>query len=199
MIKLYGIGKTRWNRPYFMLQELGVEFEAIVVDPRIGEHLTDEHLARHPLGKLPVLEDGDVRMFESAAMCLYLGEKFGRLLPAPGTRASAEHHQWIGYCMTELEQPLWRMEKHTSLYPEDKRLAGDVDLARAEFIEAAKPLESHIASRDYLLGDDFMAADAIMAYAVVWAAWDELLGDFPNLQAYLARLRQRPSCPEFMR
>lgn len=196
MIRLYGIGKTRWNRPYWMLQELGVEFEAIVVDPRIDEHLSAEHLARHPLGKLPVLEDGAVRIFESAAMCLYLGEKFQRLLPAPGTAASALHHQWVFYTLTELEQPLWRMERHRYRYPEAQRLPGDVELARQEFLRAAQVLEAELNDKPYLIGEEFTAADIIIGYAVVWADWDGLLPDFPNLMAYLRRLQARPACPE---
>ena len=59
-MKLYGIGKTRWNRPYWLMQEMGVEFEEIIIDPRIGEHRTAEFLKLNPHGKLPVLVDGEV-------------------------------------------------------------------------------------------------------------------------------------------
>jgi Glutathione S-transferase, N-terminal domain len=76
-----------------------------------------------PAGKVPVLVDGDMVIPESAAIVLYLADKYRekKLLPASvGERAQV--YRWIMFAVTELEQPLWRISKHTALYPEDKRL-----------------------------------------------------------------------------
>lgn len=184
-----------------MLQELGVEFEAVVVDPRIDEHRSEAHLARHPLGKLPVLEDGPVVMFESAAMCLYLAEKHAEmgLSPEPGTPQSATHLQWVSYAITEMEQPLQRIDLHRYLLPQEKRSPAEVELASEDFLRAAASLNQSLAGKRFLLGDRFSTADVIMGYSVVWGDWEGLLGNCPNLRAYLQRLKERPAFPEFLR
>ena len=138
MMRLYEFGPTRSIRARWTLQELGVEFEPITVNLVAGEHRRPEFLKINPAGKLPVLVDGDLVLTESVAIVLYLAEKYPEkgLLPADLT-GRAQVNRWLLFAATELEQPLWRISRHTALYPEDKRLPGDVALARQEFKEMA--------------------------------------------------------------
>jgi glutathione S-transferase len=80
-MKLYEFAFTRSIRARWTLQELGVDFEAITVNLQAGEHRRPEYLAINPAGKLPALVDGDLVLTESAAIVLYLGEKYGKFVP----------------------------------------------------------------------------------------------------------------------
>ena len=84
-MKLYYVPKTRAVRPRWLLEELGVPYELVRLDPARGETRTPEHLARQPLGHVPVLEDGELRLFESSAICLHLAERG----PGPAWRNSS--------------------------------------------------------------------------------------------------------------
>src|ERR1700741_2175985 len=130
-MKLYEYPPTRSIRVRWTLQELGVPFESVVGDIAKGEHKQAAFLKVNPAGKLPVLVDGDLVLTESVAIVLYLAEKYPEkgLLPTDLTER-AQVNRWLLFAATELEQPLWRISRHTALYPEDKRLPGDVALAR---------------------------------------------------------------------
>jgi glutathione S-transferase len=71
------------------------------------------------------------------------------LLPS-GLRARAEVNRWLLFSATELEQPLWRIAPHTSVYPPEKRLAAEIPIARQDFLEMAAVLEKHMDGRQYL-------------------------------------------------
>jgi glutathione S-transferase len=195
-MKLYGFGPTRSLRAQWGLQELDASFEFVPVDLIAQEHRQPEFLKLNPAGKLPVLVDGDLVLTESAAIVLYLAEKYPEkgLLPAD-LRARAEVYRWILFAVTELEQPLWRITRHTRLYPEERRLPGDVAPAREEFTAMAAVLEQHMAGRDFIVGASLTAADCVTAYVIDWANELQLLGDLPLLQAYLERMYARPTAP----
>jgi glutathione S-transferase len=197
MMKLYGFGPTRTLRAMWGLKELGVAFDYMHVDLLGGEAQTPEFLKINPAGKLPVLVDGDNVLPESAAIILYLAEKFPekRLLP-DDIDERAQAYRWILFAMTELEQPLWRIAKHSFLYPEDQRLPQDIVLAREEFRLMAAVLEAHMEGREFIVGDRMGATDCVTAYLMDWANEEELLDGFPRLSAYLQRMYARPTAPQ---
>lgn len=196
-MKLYGFGPTRTLRALWGLKELGIPHDYIHVDLFGGEAQTPEFLKLNPAGKLPVLVDGDVVLPESAAIILYLAEKYPQkgLLPDDAA-ARAQVYRWILFAMTELEQPLWRIAKHSFLYPEDKRLPQDIALAGEEFRQMAAVLEAHMAGRDFIVGDRMGAADCVTAYLIDWANEQKLLDGLPRLRAYLKRMYARPAAPQ---
>jgi glutathione S-transferase len=197
MMKLYGFGPTRSLRALWGLRELGAEFEFVPVNLVAGEHRQPGFLALNPAGKVPVLVDGDLVIPESAAIVLYLAEKYPEkgLMPA-GLKERAQVYRWVMFAMTELEQPLWRITKHTILYPENKRLPQDIDLARADFSAMASVLERHMEGRQFIVGNRMTVADCVTAYLMDWANELHLLGSLPNLGAYLARMYARSTAPQ---
>jgi glutathione S-transferase len=197
MMKLYGFGPTRSLRALWGLRELGVDFEFIPVNLLAGEHKSPEFLRLNPAGKVPVLVDGDTVIPESAAIVLYLAEKYRErgLLPA-SLEARANVYRWTMFAVTELEQPLWRITKHTVVYPEEKRLPADIALAREEFLAMAAVLDSHLKGRRFIVGDNVTVADCVSAYLVDWANELRLIDDFAELRAYLDRMYARPAAPQ---
>lgn len=196
MLKLYGFAPMRSLRVLWALQELATDFEFVPINIFAGENLHPDFLRLNPAGKIPVLVDGDLVVTESAAIVLYLAEKHSArgLLPA-GVSERAQVYRWLMFAVTELEQPLWRIAKHTSLYPEEKRLPDEVALASEEFLQMAAVIDRHLEGREFLVGDHISAADCVAAYTLDWANEAQLLGPFPNLAAYVERLYARPSAP----
>jgi glutathione S-transferase len=195
-MQLYGFGATRSLRVQWALRELGLDCEFVSVNLMEGEAQTAEFLKLNPAGKLPVLVDGDLVLTESAAIVLYLAEKFPErgLLPRE-LKLRAQIFRWVLFAMTELEPPLWRMARHGFIYPEDKRSPADVALAREEFRDMAMVLERQLEGRTFIVGDTITAADCVTAYLMDWADEERLLDGFPNLQTYLQCMYARPTAP----
>ncbi len=195
-MKLYEFAPTRSIRARWTLQELGVDFDAVSVNLPAGEHRRPEFLAVNPAGKVPVLVDGDLVLTELIAIVLYLAEKYrdSGLMPA-NLASRSEMMRWLLFTTTELEQPLWRMARHTFIYPEDKRLPEDVALARGEFAAMATVVEQHMDGREFVVGDCVTVADFVLGHTLDWAHTAKALHGLPRLQAYLDRMYARPRAP----
>lgn len=195
-MKLYEFAPTRSIRARWILQELAVDFEAVSVNLAAGEHRNPEFLELNPAGKVPVLVDGDLVLTESVAIVLYLAEKYSERGFVPtNLDLRAELYRWVLFAVTELEQPLWRIARHTTLYPQRDRLPADVVLARRDFLPMVSILEKHMTDRSYLVADRVTAADFVVAYTLDWAGEVELLGDCPALRNYLERMYDRARAP----
>lgn len=196
-MKLYGFAGTRSQRALWGLNEVDADFEYVSVNLLEGEHKRPEFLKINPAGKVPVLIDNDRVIPESAAIVLYLADKYPEkaLLPTDlGERAQA--YRWMLFAVTELEQPLWRITRHTMLYPPDKRLPADIALAREDFVDMAAILDKHLEGRTFIVGEQLTVADCVTVYLIDWANELHLIDGFPRLQAYLERLYARPEAPQ---
>jgi glutathione S-transferase len=182
-----------------MLRELGVEFKEHVLNLLAGEQRSPSMLAMNPFGKAPVLKDGDVVLFESMAILNYLGEKYPdkNLVPPSGTLARARYDQWMSFCISELEQPLWRMAKHSFLLPEKLRSPQDIELAKMEFRQVASALDP-LLEGEFMVENRFTAADIAMTYTLSWAQRAEQLNDFKNCVRYLENHMRRPAFPRHL-
>ena len=196
-MKLYGFGPTRSLRALWASNEVDADIEFISVNLLAGEHKHPDFLRLNPAGKVPVLVDGDLIIPESAAIVLYLADKFPEkgLLPAD-PRERAQVYRWVMFAVTELEQPLWRISKHTAVYPVDKRLPADIALAREEFLAMAAVLDSHLEGRRFIVGDSVTAADCVTAYLMDWANEFKLIDGFAQLRGYLDRMYARATAPK---
>ena len=195
-MKLYEFPPTRSIRVRWTLQELGVDFEGVFVNMLTGEHKSPDYLKVNPAGKIPALVDGDLVLTESVAIVLYLGEKFPEkgLVPTD-LKLRTQICRWLLFAATELEQQLSRIARHTSFYPESKRISGEVPLAREDFQEIAHVLEEHITGRQFVIGNSITVADIVLAYRLDWANEVQLLGRFPQMRSYMERMYERPQAP----
>ncbi|CAB4920754.1 unannotated protein [freshwater metagenome] len=174
-------------RALWTLEEAGVDYELVVMTAE--EAAGDEHRARHPRGKVPVLETGGETVFESTALCLHAADLSAdaRLLGEPGSTERALVYQWLFFAMTEIEPPLIEAARTRESHPElaakaVKKAQGNIDAVAA-----------NLGDRDFLVGDSFTVADIVMS---------EVLGIVPRfelgeltgaLPAYVERMGQRPA------
>ena len=196
MLKLYGTPPTRALRVVWLLNELGLEHELHPVDLMQDEHHQQNFLSLNPAAKVPVLVDGDLVLTESAAIQLYLAEKYPQAGFIPETLEDrAQMYRWMFFLVTEVEQPLWRIARHTFVYPDEKRIPQDVELARQECLEMIEVLERHMSEREFMVGDRLSVADFNAAYTLDWANTEEMLAAAPRLRDYLKAMYARPTAP----
>jgi glutathione S-transferase len=196
MMKLYGTPPTRALRVIWLLNELGLEYEMLPVDVLQGENQKQDFLTLNPAAKIPVLVDGSLVVTESAAIQLYLADKNPQAGFIPETvEDRAQMYRWIFFLVTEIEQPLWRIARHTFLYPEEKRLPQDVDLARQECVEMVAVLERHMEEREFMVADRLSVADFNAAYTLDWANEEKMLDGTPRLREYLKSMYARSTAP----
>ena len=193
-MKLYYVPRTRASRPRWLLEEMGLPYELVRLDTSRKETRTPEHLARQPLGHVPVLEDEGVRVFESMAICLWLAERYPEkgLVAPPGSAARAETYQWLFFAATELEPHLAAISAQTRR-PEPERDVARIEEAKRRFAAAAVALEARLAGRTFLVGDSFSVADVVVGSVLSWGRAAAGLDGLPETQAWLARLKERPA------
>jgi glutathione S-transferase len=195
-MKLYGTPPTRALRALWLINELEIDCEIITVDMGASEHTSPELLALNPCGKLPFLVDGDDVISESCAIQLYLAEKhpekalMGRTLAERG-----QIFRWMFFLATEIEQPLWRIALHTSLYPADERLPADIPLARRDGEAMVTVFENHMKGREFVAGGRLTVADYNAAYTLDWAREAGILENAPTLKSYVEKMYARPKAP----
>ncbi|MGY4877820.1 glutathione S-transferase family protein [Vreelandella aquamarina] len=198
MITLYSYPKSRSLRVAWTLEELGLEYRCQHVALEKGEGQSAEHLARHPDGKVPVLEDGELTLFECMPICRYLVEQYGDgSLQPTSVKERAEVDQWLSFIVTEIEQTLWLQAKHTFALPEDKRVPAVMPTAAWEFQRALHALERRFHGQQMLVGDTFTLADLFMAQTLSWAA--SMKHRLPEpLDTYRQQHMQRPAIARAM-
>jgi glutathione S-transferase len=175
-------------RVAWTLEELGEPYELTVMSREEGKGA--EHLARHPLGRVPVLGDDDGYVFESAAICLHLADMHpaAGLVPAPATRERALVYQWTIFAPAELEPPL--IEAAVQAQRDPERAAA----ARERFSKAAGAVAEALDANDYLVGGSFTVADVLVGSALAFTARAGFAEELPaNLRDYIARLAARPA------
>lgn len=195
-MQLYEFAPTRSIRVRWMLQELGVDFESITVNLLAGDHCRPEFLKINPAGKVPVLVDDDLVLTESVAIVLYLAEKYPHkgLVPSD-IKQRSQIYRWLLFAVTELEQPLWRISRHTALYPKHLRLPAEVSLARNDFTNMVAVLEEHMQGHQFIVGNTVTVADFVCAYTLDWANEVRLLDGCPQLRQYMEQMYARPNAP----
>ena len=196
MLTLYHSPQSRSIRPRWLLEELGVPHEVKLVSLQAGDNKKPEYLKLNPNGTVPTLIDGDLVLFESAAICQYLADKFPekKLAPAVGTPERGKYYQWIHYAMSGLEPPAVTVFLHTMQLPEAERVPQLVQTARTQLGATIKVVDDALAGREWMLGSQFTAADVMIGSTLVWAQMMGLVGDqYPNVSAYLARCAARPA------
>ncbi|MCA9663413.1 MAG: glutathione S-transferase family protein, partial [Myxococcales bacterium] len=189
----YYAPRTRSVRARWILEELGVDYELVTVNLTEGEHKQADYLKIHPLGRVPALLDGELALFESGAICLYLADKYLKKGLAPKTDAPERgtYYAMMALAMSELDPTIALIFDHRRNKVDSSPV---LDRAQAKWSDALLYLEGVLVDRrPWILGDDFSAADIMIGSVLIWAQSMGLLGDHPHVEAYAGRLISRPA------
>lgn len=194
MIKLYGFPGTRSSRVQWLLEEAQLPYEFELVDVMGGAHKSPEHLARHAHGLVPALEDGDLRIIESVAMCLHVADlAAGKLAPALGTAERARYYQHMVYAASTLDPTIIGAYMQLRFVPAEHRDEKLVEQSKKTFAVSAEVLSAALGESDHLLGGELSAVDVVVGYDLNLAHQLGWLGAYPVLMRYTERLVARPA------
>ncbi|BED96066.1 glutathione S-transferase family protein [Escherichia fergusonii] len=188
-MKIYTYPKSRSLRVLWVLEEIGVTYEAIKVDLfNRGSNVKSPH----PLGKVPFLIDEEVSISETLAICIYLCEKHQNftLYPANlGEKASV--NSWLSFSLTDLEAPVWGLLKHIIFTPENQRSTTLMNYFREEADKVISQIHFNSA-HTWIAGNYFTLADIFLSHTLQWA---KVCGLDINAEtnSYIVRTMSRPA------
>ncbi|MDA7718893.1 glutathione S-transferase family protein [Pseudomonadales bacterium] len=195
MLTLHFAPNSRAGRILWLLEELALPYELNRMDFHPKDLKSDAHRARHPLGRVPVLDDGDISIFESGAIVEYILErhKNGGLKPDVASPLFPEYLQWFHYCEGMVMPPINTIVVQTILLSPDRRDEKVLGQAQRLLTKALEPVNDALAGRDYLIGD-FSGADIMLGHACFMSQRSGCVTDeMTHLLAYIARIAARPA------
>ena len=185
-MKIFWAPQTRAQRGIWMLEEAGIEYVMERIDISKPER-SDEFLAASPMGKVPAIVDDEVRMAESAAICIYVADRYspGTLAPAIDDSRRGEFLYWTMYTPAVVEPAM--SEKFNKVESNRHRSGwGDFDLMIETWDQALE-------GKEWILGDQFTAADVMLGSSAIFLRMFEMLPETRNLSAYADRCVARPA------
>ena len=188
MITLYWSPRTRSGRMFWLLEEIGQPYDLHLVDIRSDPRPEDpEFEAASPMKKVPALRDGDVTVADSAAIALYLADRYasGMLAPALDDPLRGEFLYWMFFVPSSLEPAM--VEKI------DKIESRPTAYGWGSFDRMVETIETRLTGRDWLVGDSFTMADLMVCTGIQAIANFKMLELTPTLSAYILRCRERPA------
>ena len=194
---LWGVGTSRTLRPHWAMRELGLAYTCKPILPRSGETQTAEYTLLNPRQKIPLLQDGDFTIGESAAIVAYLSRTYATAENSLIPEKPQDYARWLEWCFficTELDSTsLYVMRRHTEL----KAAYGDapnvVKSAAEYFTKQVIHVEQALSDgRHFLVGDRFSSADLLLTTVLDWAIHYGV-GIPAAAEPYRARIAQRPA------
>jgi len=171
-----------------MLEEAGLDYERVLVDLRNPDYQPDpDFIAASPMGKVPALDDGQAQLADSAAICLYVADRYapGVLAPLPNDPARGRFLYWMFFAPGSMEPAM--AEKMGGWQPNRGAHGwGDFDTM-------IQVLESGLADGPWLLGDRFTAADIMVGSTAAFMQMFDILPASAAIEAYVARCLERPA------
>jgi len=194
-IKLYHCPRARSMRPLWTLEEMGLEYELIVMEfpPRTTY---EGYLGINPLGTVPTMIDGEVTMTESAGISQYLVDRHGPtdLGLNPSDEDYGIYLNWLHRSDATLTFPQTLVLRYTRLEPEERRIPQVAEDYQRWFLSRLRCVEETLSDRKYLCAGRFTIADVCIGYALVLAESLGLSASFkPNTERYYSMLKERPA------
>jgi glutathione S-transferase len=186
-IVLYHHPYSRAATVVWMLEEIGIDYELRFVDLFSGANKSKEIVALNPMGKLPILTDGEQVVTETAAIGLYLADRYalGRLAPSPDDPTRGTYLRWSLFAPSVIEPGSIAKMQGWSAKP--SQVGWGTHEAMLEAIESA------VLNRDFLLGETFSMADLIFGGTLRYMLRFKMLDPSPSITAYVERLGARPA------
>ena len=194
MIKLYYHPSPNPAKIALFLEEAGLPYEAVPVDTRKGDQFKPEFLAINPNGKTPALTDGDVKIFDSTAILLYLAEKSGQFLPENTPEARGQMLSWLMFVATGIG-PYCGQAVHFSRFAPEK-----IPYAINRYAREAERhwglIDDVLGKSRYMLGDTYTLVDmAVWGWSTraQFALGDEAFARIGNVKRHLDEISARPA------
>jgi glutathione S-transferase len=179
--------QSRGRTARFMLEELGVPYETVILDYE-GAMKTPEYLAINPMGKVPAIRHGDQVVTETAAICAYLADAVPEAGLAPPPARRGAYYRWLFFGAGPVEAAI--MDKYRKLEPsaEEQRMVG-----YGTFERTIAAMDAAVSESPWLAGEQFSAADVYAGSQIDWPMQFGMLEPTPALTDYITRLRARPA------
>jgi glutathione S-transferase len=187
-LTLYHASPSRSSIVHWMLEELGEPYKLEVLNLQAGDQRKPAYLAINPMGKVPTLKDGDVVVSEVAAICCYLADTYpkAKLAPPIGDKRRGDYLKWLFYGPSCLEPAM--IDKALNRPPAPRSTAG-----WADYDTVVEVLRSAVGAREYLLGEQFTAADVVIGSGLRWGMLFKMFPELPEFVTYVDRLKARPA------
>jgi glutathione S-transferase len=185
--RVYHVPQSRSARILWTLEELGEPYDVTVLEG--DERRGPAHRARHPLGRVPVIEDSGEMLYESAAIVLALADRYpdaGLGFPL-GSRERELVYQWVLFAMLEIEVPTVTARDAATDDPERAAAATE------RVVQAAAVAEQALRGREFVVGERFSAADIVLGSVLAFARRVLTLEGLPEVERYLEALAARPA------
>lgn len=194
MLTLHHLNDSRSQRILWLLEEIGAPYELKRYQRDATTRLAPPELAAvHPLGKSPVITDGDLTLVESGAIVDYILRRYGAasgLRPAEGTRDFEAYQEWLHYAEGSAMLPLMLQLYTSRLKDAAAPLQPRID---SEIANHLGFIESALKGRDYFVGTNLTGADIMMSFVAEVAGSFGKLGAYPALAAWIGRMHTRPA------
>ena len=193
MLILHFSSNSRAQRVLWLLEELQLEYNLNKIKFHPSELKSDEHRKRHPLGRVPVLEDEEITIYESGAIVEYLIARHsnGELKPEVSDSAFPNYLQWFHYCEGMIMPPMNTIVVHTLILPEERRNEEVLRQAKNLLTKALLPVNQLLEKNKYLIdkfsGVDFMLGHSLYMSNKLKCVSDEMI----NIKSYLNLLSER--------
>ena len=197
-LRIYGTAASRTARPLWVAQELGLDYEHIALPYVGGATRTPEFLKVNPNGRIPVVDDDGVLVWESMACTVYLAERFldanGQSLAARSNAERAEILRWTFWVVTECEKDALIFLMHACFMPPERRKPQLVEESLRHLAGPLRILDQHLQGRPWLAGDRFTVADICVASVIAWVEGaSELMAQCPQVRDWLQGCLARPA------
>jgi glutathione S-transferase len=198
-LTFYYSPQSNASRVRVSLEELGVPFETVKVDLRAGDTRKPEFLAINPNGKVPTIVLDGQPMWESVAIQVALGERYGverGLWPQMGTPEHLQALTWLVWGQVTLGAAVMKYMSNTSEWvPRELHHAGQAEAAMKEVLHGLGILDAHLKNRAYLTGASYTLADTDLTSVLHWSLHVAKvdLGPYPNLKRWLDACAGRPA------
>ena len=188
-IKLYSWPMSSGTRIAWALEELALPYQYVPLDAKKQEHRSPEMLAVNPHGKVPSLDDGGLKLFESGAILLYLADKIRRFIPSDA-RARLDCIQWLFWQMANLG-PMAGQNHHFGLYAPEK-LPYAIDRYVRETGRLYAVLNKKLAKSEFIVGE-YTIADMASYPWIRPERQQQNIDDFPHLKRWKEAIQARPA------
>ncbi len=195
MLKLHHAPNSRAGRIIWLLEELKLPYNLNSMKFHPSDLKSDEHRSRHPLGRIPVLEDDDITIYESGAIVEYILTRHapGKLKPEVNDDNYPQYLQWFHYCEGMVMPPMNTIVVHTIILPEERRDQTVLGQAQRLLSKALVPVDTTLEEKEYLIGD-FSGADIMLGHALYMSKrLNCVTDDLSNISEYISRIEARPS------